>query len=82
MVFPLIGDSRPINAGKTRAESAMSVFDYGEEHWLPWVRENCKPSTIAGYETYWNAYLAPQLEKISLRMRPSGKEGFSGHPAC
>src|SRR5215472_16195780 len=67
-VQPLLDEIlAPINAGKTRAESAMSVFDYGEEHWLPWVRENCKPSTIAGYETYWEAYLAPRLKKVSLR---------------
>jgi hypothetical protein len=31
------------------------------------VRENCKPSTIAGYEFYWNSYLSPRLQKIALR---------------
>lgn len=50
-VQPLLDEIlAPVNAGKTRPESTLSVFDYGEEHWLPWVRENCKPSTIAGYE--------------------------------
>ena len=32
-----------------------------------WIRENCKPSTVAGYETVWRIYLAPYLQKISLR---------------
>ena len=67
-VQPLLDEIlAPVNAGKTRPESTLSVFDYGEEHWLPWVRENCKPSTIAGYETYWENYLAPRLKRISLR---------------
>jgi integrase len=50
-----------------RPESTLSVFDFGEENWLPWARENCKPSTVAGYETLWNTYLAPYLREISLR---------------
>jgi integrase len=58
---------QPINSGKARPESTMSVAEYGENHWLPWVRENCKPSTVAGYEFVWNAYLAPLLQKITLR---------------
>jgi integrase len=57
----------PVNAGKAKPESNLSVSQYGEDHWLPWVRENCKPSTIAGYEFYWNNYLEPRLQKISLR---------------
>jgi integrase len=57
----------PINSGKVRPESTLSVFDFGEGNWLPWARENCKPSTVAGYETLWNTYLAPYLKEISLR---------------
>lgn len=57
----------PINSGKVRPESTMSVADFAEDHWLPWVRENCKPSTVAGYETVWRIYLAPYLQKITLR---------------
>jgi integrase len=67
-VQPLLDEIlAPINSGKARPESTMSVFDYAEGCWLPWVRDNCKPSTIAGYETYWQSYLAPRLQKISLR---------------
>ena len=57
----------PINSGKAKAESTMSVAEFAEGNWLPWARENCKPSTVAGYETMWNTYLAPYLQKISLR---------------
>jgi len=67
-VQPLLDEIlAPINSGKAKPESTLSVFDYGEDHCLPWVRENCKPSTIAGYEAYWDSYLAPRLKKISLR---------------
>jgi integrase len=57
----------PINSGKTRAESTLAVTEFAENHWLPWARENCKPSTVAGYETLWKSYLAPYLKQISLR---------------
>jgi integrase len=57
----------PINSGKLRPESMLSVAEFAEGNWLPWARENCKPSTVAGYETLWNTYLAPYLTEISLR---------------
>ena len=53
----------PINSGKARPESTVTVAEFAEGHWLPWARENCKPSTVAGYETTWNTYLAPHLQK-------------------
>jgi integrase len=57
----------PINSGKARPESTLTVAQFAEKCWLPWVRENCKPSTVAGYETVWRIYLAPYLQKITLR---------------
>ena len=30
-------------------------------------RENCKPSTVAGYEVYWKLFLSTRLENIALR---------------
>jgi integrase len=57
----------PINSDKVRPESTLIVAEYGENHWLPWVRENCKPLTVAGYETNWRLYLAPHLQKTTLR---------------
>jgi hypothetical protein len=57
----------PINSGKVRPESTLTIAEFGENCWLPWVRENCKPSTIAGYETTWRTYLEPRLQNITLR---------------
>jgi integrase len=58
---------RPVNAGTVKPESTLSVADYGEDFWLPWVRENCKPSTVCGYEQIWRSNLHPRLDKITLR---------------
>lgn len=57
----------PLNSGKLKAESTMAVAEFAEGNWLPWARENCKPSTVAGYETLWRTYLAQYMPKISLR---------------
>lgn len=57
----------PINSGKVKPESTLTVAEFAEERWLPWARENCKPSTVAGYKTLWKTYLAPHLQKITLR---------------
>jgi integrase len=57
----------PINTGRLNPESTLTVKEYGDNSWLPWVRQNCKPSTIAGYETRWDRYVAPRVAKIALR---------------
>jgi integrase len=67
-VQPLLDDIlRPVNTGRLRPEASQTVAEYGENHWLVWVRENCKPSTIAGYERYWATYLEPRLQHVTLR---------------
>ncbi len=42
----------PINSGKVRPESTLSVAEFAEGNWLPWARENCKPSTVAGSKRF------------------------------
>jgi hypothetical protein len=34
---------------------------------MPFVQENYKPSTLAGYKNLWEAYLSARLDKIVLR---------------
>ena len=57
----------PINSGKVRPESTLTIAEFAERHWLPWARENCKPSTVAEYQTTWKTYLSPYLQKVTLR---------------
>src|SRR5713101_710748 len=59
-VRPLLAEKlRPINEGRTRPESTLAVAEFVESHYLPFVEENYKPSTVAGYKTLWRIYLAP-----------------------
>ncbi len=57
----------PLNAGKIRPESYLSVSDFAVNHWLPWAKANCKPSTVSGYQAFWKLYLGPHMPKLSLR---------------
>jgi integrase len=67
-VRPLLAEKlRPINEGKTRPESTLPVAQFVELHYLPFVDENFKPSTCAGYKSLWEMYLAPRLTGIALR---------------
>jgi hypothetical protein len=38
------GVLKPINSGKLKPESTLTVAEFAEGNWLPWARENCKPS--------------------------------------
>jgi hypothetical protein len=40
----------PLNAGRVDARGTMLISRFVEEHYLPYERENCKPSTIAQTE--------------------------------
>lgn len=67
-VRPLLDDIlRPLNEGKTRPEGTLSVAKFVESHYLPFVEENYKPSTLAGYKNLWGAYLSARLSKFVLR---------------
>jgi len=67
-VRPLLADKlRPINEGKTRPESTLPIAEFVEEFYLPFVSENFKPSTSAGYKSLWEMYLAARLGTAVLR---------------
>jgi integrase len=67
-VRPLLAEKlRPIDEGKMRPESTLPLAEFVEKHYLPFIEENFKPSTIAGYKTLWETYLAPRVGGIALR---------------
>jgi integrase len=41
--------------------------EYVEDVYLPFVLRTMKPSTYAGYSTYWKRYLKPRVGKYALR---------------
>jgi hypothetical protein len=67
-VRPLLAEKlRPINERRTRPESTLPVAEFVENHYMPFVEENFKPSTVAGYKHLWEHYLSPRLSKTVLR---------------
>ena len=61
------GISRAAERWQDSPESYISISDFAENHWLPWARANCKPSTVSGYQAFWKLYLGPHMPKLSLR---------------
>jgi integrase len=47
--------------------SSDSFVDYVEQVYLPFVLRTMKPSTYAGYSTYWERYIKPRVWKYALR---------------
>jgi integrase len=67
-VRPLLDEIlRPLNDGKAKPEGTLSVAKFVESYYLPFVEENYKPSTLAGYKNLWEAYLSARLNNIVLR---------------
>lgn len=67
-VQPLLDEKlKPLNEGRSSAESMVSVSAYGDDRFLPWAERELKPSTVYGYKGLWRMYLRPHLTKINLR---------------
>jgi integrase len=67
-VRPLLeGKLKALNEGRTRPEGTLTVAEFVEGHYFPFVRENFKPSTIAGYGHLWRLYLSARLTRGTVR---------------
>ena len=67
-VRPLLEEIlRPLNEGKAKPEGTLPAAKFVEIYYLPFAKENCRPSTYSAYRTQWESYLAPRLAKIVLR---------------
>jgi integrase len=47
----------PFNNGTTTVDSLMSLTDFIEKRYLPYVKEHKAPSTYTGYKNLWNRYI-------------------------
>lgn len=47
---------RTVNVSQTN-EADMTVVDFWEQDYLPFVTENMKPSTVSGYKQIWSQFL-------------------------
>lgn len=67
-VRPLLEEIlRPLNEGRADARSTLSLAVFVNQSYLPYVRDNLKPSTYHGYVKLWNAQLKARTGDITLR---------------
>lgn len=59
---------RTVNAASGQAnEQDMKVTDFWEQHYLPFVQENMKPSTASGYKQIWSQHLKAHFGEMTLQ---------------
>src|SRR5262249_1141400 len=65
---PLLDEKlKPINEGKMDARSTMTLAQFVDSHYLPYVKTELKPSTHNGYKNDWKRLLKPLVGNIILR---------------
>src|SRR5256884_307008 len=57
---------RRVNVAQAN-EQDMRIVDFWEQRYLPFVRQNMKPSTLRGYLQIWNQHLNVHFADISLQ---------------
>jgi integrase len=57
----------PLNSGRMRPETMLSVSDFIDNAYLPFVREHKRPSTAKGYREIFTNHLQKRLSGIRLR---------------
>jgi site-specific recombinase XerD len=55
------------SAGTVRPEHIVSIVDFVDTVYLPWVRENKRAATINGYTKIWKKHLKEHFGKMLLR---------------
>jgi integrase len=55
------------NAGRSSAQSTLSVVKYAEGFFFPYIESELKASTVHGYRGIFRMYLKPRLANVSLR---------------
>lgn len=58
---------RLINESRAFPQTVARIGQFVEHSYLPWAKEMLRPSTYAGYQRTWRAYLSRQVKDIPLR---------------
>ena len=56
-----------INSGAIPAERIVTIGDFVEGVYLPWIEQHKRPSTAKGYRDIWEDHLKPLCEQVWLR---------------
>jgi hypothetical protein len=76
-----------VNGTVMPAERILTMGDFVERVYLPWVKQNKRPSTLKGYRDVWEDHLKARCERTWLKevrtytvqgwLNEIGKEGLS-----
>jgi len=56
-----------VNSGTIPADRIVTIGDFVEQVYLPWIKEHKRPSTAKGYQDIWEDHLKPLCEKVWLK---------------
>jgi integrase len=56
-----------VNSGSVPAERIVTIDDFVERVYLPWIKEHKRPSTEKGYRDIWEDHLKPLSEQVWLK---------------
>ena len=56
-----------VNSGTVPADRIVTIGDFVERVYLPWIEEHKRPSTAKGYRDIWEDHLKPLSEQVWLK---------------
>lgn len=56
-----------LNTASIPAEQIVTVSDFVEAVYLPWIEQHKRPSTLKGYREIWTDHLQPNIGKLWLK---------------
>ena len=56
-----------VNGAQTSPHPSMTLSEFSEQFYLPWVERELRASTYKGYRDIWNLYLSERVGQIRLR---------------
>jgi integrase len=56
-----------VNSDTVTAERIVTIGDFVERVYLPWIKEHKRPSTAKGYRDIWEDHLKPHCSKVWLK---------------
>lgn len=65
------GHMATVNSGAIPAERIVTVNDFVERVYLPWIEQHNRPSTAKGYRDIWEDHLKPLCANVWLRDTPN-----------
>src|SRR6516165_2086099 len=55
------------NTGSVKPEYVLTIVDFVDSVYMPWVRANKRAATVNGYEKIWKAHLKEHFASVLLR---------------